>query len=194
MYFWFRLIGYFLTTWRRKPLDPPFGVSCLHYRAWPTDIDASMHMNNARYAVLADIGRFDLLVRMGLGRLVIKEKYAPVLMFASTRYRREIRNLETFKVESRFLAWEGSNMFFEHKFTLTSGKHKGQVSALLIVKAGLYSRKEKAFAQCEDLMTYRGISETSPPLPESVKALLAADEAFQEVTSDNRIEKRKRSA
>ncbi|MGH1352316.1 MAG: thioesterase family protein [Methyloligellaceae bacterium] len=194
MYFWLRLIGYFLTTWRRKPLDVPFGTSCLHYRAWPTDIDASMHMNNARYSVLADIGRFDLIFRMGIAKVVMREKYIPVLLFASTRYRREIRNFETFKVETRILSWDNTNLFIEHKFTLTSGKYKGQVSALMVVKAGLYNRKEKAFIEYDKLIDRMGIDAKSPALPEAVKTLLAADKAFQDATKDNQIDQQKLSA
>jgi len=190
MYFWIRLIIYFLTTWRRKPLDPPFDVSRLHYRAWPTDIDASMHMNNSRYAVLADMGRFDLVYRMGIGRVVVKEGFIPVLMFASIRYRREIRNLDPFTVESRILSWDDTNIFIEHKFTLTGGKHAGQAAALMIVKSGLYSRKDRAFIPCDALLKRVGLSVEAPPLPDAVKALLAADEAFQQVTSGENAEKR----
>lgn len=187
MYLWVRLVIYALTMWRRTALDPPLGISCLRYSAWPTDIDASLHVNNSRYAVLADLGRFDLVARMGLTRILMKQGLIPILRFSSIRFRREIRVFDPFKVESRVLSWEGTNIFIEHKFTLTGGRHAGQVAALMIAKTGLYSRKERSYITCDELLRLRGLDVSPPPHPETVRTIFAADDAFQQATSGERV-------
>lgn len=180
MSFWIRLIAYFLTMWRRKPLQPPFDVSVLHFRAWPTDIDASMHMNNGRYGTIADYGKVDMVVRMGLGTVVRKEKLIGVQTFCSIRFRREIRNWETFRLETRILTWEHSNLYLEHKFILTSGKFAGQVSALMVAKVGLYSRQKRSFIPVSDMFDHAGIDPIdAPDIPESIRLLIEQDKALQ---------------
>jgi hypothetical protein len=68
MYVWARLARMMLTTRRRGAYAlgeaTEFGYRCL-----PSDIDTYAHMNNARYVMLADLGRMDIFIRSGLFRL-----------------------------------------------------------------------------------------------------------------------------
>ncbi len=186
MSFWIRLIAYFLTMWKRKPLRPPFDISVLNFRAWPTDIDASMHMNNGRYGTIADYGKVDLVVRMGLGKVVREDKLIGVQTFCSIRFRREIRNWETFRLETRILTWEHSNLYLEHRYILTSGKFAGEVSALMIAKVGLYSRQKRAFVPVSDMFDHAGIEHMdAPPLPESVQLLIEQDKELQSLSRND---------
>ena len=43
--------------------------SRLTFRCLPTDIDFNLHMNNARYMMLADVGRIDIFMRAGFSGL-----------------------------------------------------------------------------------------------------------------------------
>ena len=49
MNLWLRLLTYFLTARWRPALTLPAGVSVLRFRAWPGDIDTSLHVNNGGF-------------------------------------------------------------------------------------------------------------------------------------------------
>ena len=66
MYVWGRMIRVVATYRRRGPFDAG-GESRLTFRCLPTDIDPNMHLNNARYMMLADMGRLDIFLRSGRG-------------------------------------------------------------------------------------------------------------------------------
>ena len=65
MYVWAALHG-----WpRRRAVAAPTRTgdeSRLSFRCLPTDIDFNIHLNNARYLMLADLGRIDIFIRTGL--------------------------------------------------------------------------------------------------------------------------------
>lgn len=190
MNLWFRLIAYVLTMWRRKPLKAPFETSTLYFRVWPSDLDTSLHMNNGRYATFADLGRLDLMVRMGLINHVIKDGLTPVLSLIVTRFRREMRCFDTFRLESRILTWQDNDIFIEHKLVFTKGKYAGQTSALTIVKASLYSRSKRSYISSADLLKKINIDEKAPPLGDEVKALIECNEQFRKVTSSENNSKK----
>ena len=54
----------------RRPL-PARGLgfldeSAIRLRVWPNDLDANLHMNNSRYLLAMDLGRWELVMRTGL--------------------------------------------------------------------------------------------------------------------------------
>ena len=63
MYVWGRLARTMLTAKSRGPYRMG-GESRLSFRCLPTDIDTNLHLNNARYMMLADIGRIDIFQRI----------------------------------------------------------------------------------------------------------------------------------
>ena len=67
MYVWGRLAWMAATARRRGPFR--FGEeSRLSFRCLPHDIDRNVHLNNARYMMLADVGRIDIFHRAGVRR------------------------------------------------------------------------------------------------------------------------------
>ncbi len=69
MNLWFRLLFLLLSSPFRPKLSAPFAVSRLNFRVLPNDIDSNLHMTNGRYRTIFDLGRLDLVFRMGLGRV-----------------------------------------------------------------------------------------------------------------------------
>lgn len=61
----FRLAKVLITAFFRDRLSL-LDESVLEFRVLPTDLDVNLHMNNARYLSVMDLGRLDLLVRAGL--------------------------------------------------------------------------------------------------------------------------------
>ena len=107
MYVWARMARMLATARSRGPYMMG-GESRLAFRCLPTDIDFNVHLNNARYMMLADLGRIDLFVRAGLITLARKNGWAPMMGGLQAVYAREIRLWRRFEVVSSIETWEGS--------------------------------------------------------------------------------------
>lgn len=179
MNLWLRLFLYALTAWRRPPIREAGVAGVLAFRVLPFDLDLSAHMNNGRYLTIMDLGRLDLLVRMGLWGAVRRHGWTPILSSVVMRYRRELRPFASYRLETRLVVWGGASVVMEQVFVLTSGPYAGQVAARALVKAGLYSRSERKFIDTARLMTEIGVFATSPPPTAEIEAFLKADAALK---------------
>ncbi|RED44670.1 thioesterase family protein [Aestuariispira insulae] len=128
MYPFIRLIKVLAKGWLGKRLEPD-QTSVLHFRVWPNDLDTNIHMNNGRYLTMMDLGRFDLTIRMGLGKLVFRNKWMPVLSSSNIRYRRSLLPFAKYELHSRLLGWDDKWFYMEQKFI-----HKGDVYAIALAK------------------------------------------------------------
>ncbi len=120
MYVWGRLLRMALTAKSRGPYRMG-DESRLSFRCLPTDIDSNMHLNNARYMMLADIGRIDIFIRAGLIDVARSRKWAPMMGGLQAVYVREIRLWKRFEVVSTVETWEDSQVIGRHRFVLESG-------------------------------------------------------------------------
>lgn len=178
MNLWLRLVWTIVASCFGPRIRPPDDVSRLHFRVWPHDLDVSMHMNNGRYLGIMDLGRFDLILRSGLWRAVLRNRWTPVLDAAVVRYRRELRAFRAFRLETRILSWTGATLLIEQR--MLSDGSKGEVlHAIAIHRAALYDRRAKSYVTIDRLMKEVGIQATSPPPPEAVAAFLAAEDALR---------------
>jgi acyl-CoA thioesterase FadM len=139
------------------------------FRCLPTDIDSYGHMNNARYAMLADIGRIDLFIRSGMMRLGRKKNWWPLMGGNQTVYNREIRLWQAFDVVSVFDLWQDRQLIGRHEFILAGGR----VAALTLTTVGIYDYGGANFVPIEAAMRAIGQSETSRR-PDEVEALFLA--------------------
>jgi acyl-CoA thioesterase FadM len=178
MNLWLRLFWLALALlWRRK-LDPRHDVSRLTYRVLPTDLDLNGHMNNGRYLTIMDLGRLDHVLRSGLWRPIWRNGWAPMLGSAVIRYRREMRLLQRFTLETRIAAWSDTTAVMEQTFLIASGPQKGQMAARALVKAGFYDRKDRSFVTVKRLIAELGLPEQeteSPALTAEIEAFLKAE-------------------
>lgn len=183
MNLWFRLIGYLLTLFWKAQLEPPFGVSIVNFRVWPTDLDLNLHMNNGRYFTIMDFGRLDLIARTGLWRAVMSNGWTPVLSSTVMRFRRELRCFAPYRLMTRICAWTDSQVVMEHSFVRRSGEREGELAARGLVSVGLYDHKAKAFVSIDRLMQEIGIDTVSPDPSPEVAAFLQANEALRAATA-----------
>lgn len=155
MYVWARLARMAATKARRGPYR--FGdEGRLSFRCLPTDIDFNMHLNNARYMMLADVGRIDIFMRSGLIELARKRGWAPMLGGLQTVFVREIRLWKRFEVVSSIETWNGSEVIGKHRFVLDNG----ETAALIMTSAGVYDRDNRRFVEIDDLMRQLGVDAT----------------------------------
>jgi acyl-CoA thioesterase FadM len=159
MYVWARLARVAATVKNRGPYTPG-SVGTLSFRCLPTDIDTNLHLNNARYMMLADVGRIDLFLRSGFVGLARKNGWAPMLGGLQAAYVREIGLWRRFDVISSFETWEGTQIIGSHRFVLDGG----EMAALVLTTAGVYDRRNRRFVEMGAAITELGFgAEARPP-------------------------------
>ena len=89
MVFLFRLLGcIFLARFKRRIGALDEGVVTMH--VWPNDLDLNVHANSSRYVGFIDVGRVDLVARMGILRKVLKRGWRPIVGATMIIYRKSL--------------------------------------------------------------------------------------------------------
>lgn len=177
MNLWFRLLHLLLCSVFRPKLAAPFGVSRVAFRVLPNDLDSNLHMTNGRYWNIFDLGRLDLILRMGLGRVALREKWAPIVGAGTIQFRRELKPFQRFTLETRLVGWVGTRVIMEQRVLL--GEEKIATRALLVT--GIYDRRQRRFVDMPRMMQSIGAEDVpSPALSKAAEALLAADAALKQ--------------
>ncbi len=157
-----RLIKVLLGTLWRAPLELP-DESIVEFRVWPNDLDVNFHMNNGRYLTLMDLGRFDLIFRMGMLRHMLRHRWQPVAASATIRFRRSLKLFQKFKIRTRLAFWDEQWVFFEQRFECD-----GKLVALGLIKALL--RGKEGNVPTAAILEVMGQDVASPRMPESADA------------------------
>jgi acyl-CoA thioesterase FadM len=169
MYVWARFARMAATAGRRGGYT--LGAeSGLTFRCLPTDIDFNLHLNNARYMMLADLGRIDIFLRSGLWALARQRRWAPMLGGLQAVFAREIRLWQRFDVVSALETWEGTAVIGRHRFVLDDGT----TAAIILTTAGVYDRGERRFVPIGDLVRLLGHDASPRPLTEAESAFVAS--------------------
>ena len=115
----------------------PLDTSRVLFRVWPHDCDVNRHMNNGRYATLMDLGRVDLMVRVGFSRAIRRERLYPVVTAQHLTYRHGLDPFQAFTLETRVLGWDERFIVLEQRFVRGERVHaRGYVQALFADKNG----------------------------------------------------------
>lgn len=163
MYVWARLARTLLT--RRQRGVYRIGEECaLNFRCLPTDIDPNLHLNNARYMMLADVGRIDLYVRSGMFGVTRRRGWSTLMGGLQTVYAREVKLWSRFSVVSSMETFEDRQLFGRHRFILEDGT----TAAVVLTTAGIYDRGNRSFIAIGDVLAALGQPSTQPrPLSEN---------------------------
>lgn len=153
MYVWARMIRVVAATRWRDPISSPEEESRLTFRCWPTDIDPNIHLNNARYMMLADLGRFDLIIRSGFLRTALANNWVPMMGGVQAVYYRQIKLWRKFEVISNFETWTETQFIGRHRFVLPNGK----TAAIVMTTAGVYDRSAREYIQADTLAGKMGV-------------------------------------
>jgi acyl-CoA thioesterase FadM len=157
------------TTGRRGPYRFD-GESRLSFRCLPSDIDRNIHLNNARYMMLADVGRIDIFLRSGFFRLCRERGWAPMMGGLQTAYVREIRLWKRFDVVTTIETWDGCEMIGRHRFLLEDGR----TAAIVLTTVGVYDLKGRRFMPIDDVFGMLGHREAARPPDATEAAFLAS--------------------
>ena len=131
----FRTIWYLITARFRSRIDP-YGVSVTPFRVLPTDIDINRHLNNGVYFSLADIARYDMLVRAGLFGAMQRRGWYPVAVAETITFRRSLEPGQKFTIESKIVGVDEKAVFIEQRFVVA-----GQIYARMTLRARFLSKR-----------------------------------------------------
>ncbi len=169
MYVWARLARVMATARRRGPYRPG-SVSRLAFRCLPTDIDVNFHLNNARYLMMADLGRIDIFARSGLLNLYREHGWSPMMGGVQSVFVREIKLWRRFEVVSSIETWEGTEVIGRHKFVLDNG----ETAAMVMTTAGIYDTKSRRFLPIGEVVAALGIDATPRQPTEAERIFMAS--------------------
>ncbi len=171
MYVWFRLARMALTAKSRGRYRLG-DESRLSFRCLPSDIDSNLHLNNARYMMLADIGRIDIFQRAGLIDLARKNRWGPMMGGLQTVYVREIKLWKRFEVVSTLETWEDTQVIGRHRFVLDDGR----TAALVMTTAGVYDFPNRRFVPIDEIVAMLG-ADVAPRLPNAEERIFMESHA-----------------
>lgn len=161
MNLYFRLLWLSLMA-RFRPQLGALDESVLRMRVWPFDLDLNRHMNNGRFLTLMDLGRIDLMLRSGLGRVVVRERWMPVIASSMVRWRRSLLPFQRFELRSRMLWWDDKWFYVEQRFV-----REGRTVAIGLVK-GVIRRRGGHVAPAEVFAQVLGHEPKAPPVPAAI--------------------------
>ena len=107
------------------------------FRVWPFDCDINVHLTNARYFALADIGRIYYLGQVGVLYDMIKRNWLPISQAQEISYFKSINPFQRFEVLTCFTHWDEKYWYTEHKFIAG-----GQLCAVLQVRGVIVHGKK----------------------------------------------------
>ena len=96
----FRMLRVFVAALFRSRIGL-LDSSELKFRVLPTDLDINVHMTNARYLSVMDLGRTDLLIRAGMLKTMRRRRWMPVVGHIDIRFRRSLSPFQRFSLTSR---------------------------------------------------------------------------------------------
>lgn len=148
-----RMIRVLLAAMAGSRIDP-LGESVVRLRVWLNDLDTNLHMNNGRYLTIMDLGRLDFIVRTGLGGIMLRRRWRPMVGSAVIRFRRGLAPFERYDLTTRVVWWDDKWFWIEQRF-----EREGAVVALGAIK-GLF-RDPTGNVPTADVLSPLGV--TGPP-------------------------------
>lgn len=184
MNLYFRVLLVLIASFFKPKTRDMLQVFKLRLHVLPNDLDTNFHMNNGRYPTIMDLGRFDMILRNGLMRLVMRQKSVPILSALNIRYRIPLHLFEPFDLETRVICWDEKWVFMEQRFVIVQGPKAGAVAAIAVVKGGFYDQARKTTVPTGELMKTLGVDIQSPPFPDYVLQWQRAEESLRAVTAE----------
>jgi hypothetical protein len=80
-----------------------FCTSRVSMHVWPSDLDLNLHVNDGRYLSYCDLGKVDLMLRAGQGKLALARKWQLIVGGCLIRFRFPLRAFERITVVTRVL-------------------------------------------------------------------------------------------
>jgi acyl-CoA thioesterase FadM len=145
---------------KRRPTVAITDVASMTLRVRPTDLDIQRHMNNGVYLSIADLGRFDLLIRSGFWAQMRSRGWYPVVQSATITYRRSLEPWQRYTLETRFAGIDDKCVYIEQRFVVD-----GHLAARLHIK-GRFLQRSGGTVPMDELVAVSGMTRQTRELPE----------------------------
>lgn len=174
----FRLASVTLKAFKKTKINF-WEASNIKTKVHPNDLDINVHMNNARYSTMFDLGRFDFLVRTGLIKLIWTEKWRPVIGSTMVSYLKSLKLYEKFTISTKVVFFDDKWFYLEHLL-----KKNNELMSRAFVKCLFLQKGQKIATQdllkalhCDDIPTL------TPP--QALMSWLKAEEELKYHLSDH---------
>jgi len=144
-------------------------------RVWLNDIDFNGHMNNGRYLTIMDLGRVQLVARLGLVRCILKQHIHPVAAGASIVYFKSLKPFERFTLTTQVIYWDADWFYVKQDFY--SSQNALSASALVRVAFVKASKRIDSFAFLAAQSNQR-LNMPQPDMPAYLHAFLAGEKVW----------------
>ena len=114
MNMYFRLTYIMIISFFRKKLNANKAQSELSFRVSPFDLDILGHMNNGRMLTLCDLGKTDLMVRLGMIKPQIKGQMLGVITHHDAKFIKSVYLFEKLILESKVYSWNEKAITVQH--------------------------------------------------------------------------------
>jgi acyl-CoA thioesterase FadM len=135
MYPYFRTLRWVVFSGSRPKITNPQNSTFITSRVWLSDIDVYPELNNGRHLTIMDIGRYNHGVKMGLFKVLRENKWGLMVAGNFTRYRRRIKFLQKFTLETRIVGYD-ERWFYFYQET----KRNGNIHSSALIRTAVTSK------------------------------------------------------
>jgi len=147
-------------------------ASRLCLRVMPNDLDLNLHMNNARYLSVFDLGKIDVMIRSGVAGVAYRRRWHPLIGGNIVRYRFGLGPFRRFRLTTRVLCWDDKWFYFQHEVETKQG-----IAALGLSKALL--REVGRSVPPVEVMAAVAPGLSSPSMPRIIAEWISLDDALR---------------
>jgi len=155
---------------RRMPSMGFLDSHVSQHRVRLVDCDIFGELNNGRILTLYEFGRFQAGERMGLPKILSKNKWGLAVAGSSIRYRKRLLPFEKFEMRSRILHWDERFIHFEQGMFKTDGTCANH----LLIRTAVVA-KGRAVPTRDVLREFEQGEISSPEAPAWAKAWMEAE-------------------
>lgn len=118
-------------------------VSVIHRRVLPSEIDTNLHMNQAVYAEVFELGRVDWMVGTGAWMHWRAAGANPMVAQQTITYRRELKPFQPYRIETRAVGTDGRMVRMQGVLAVGDRVHAlGEQRLMLVGKDGVLPAAE----------------------------------------------------
>jgi len=145
---------------KRAPKLAITDVGRMRMQVRPSDIDTLGHINNGVYLSLADLGRYDLLVRSGVWGEFRRRGWYPVVANATISYRKSLDLWQRYVLETKLVGLDDRAVYIEQRFVVD-----GEVYAVLFLR-GRFLKRGGGTVSAAEIAEASGMAPDALPVPD----------------------------
>jgi acyl-CoA thioesterase FadM len=134
----------------------------------PWDIDMFFEMNNGRVLTLCDVGRFVMTIRIGLAKILRKNKWGVVVAGSTVQYRKRIRMFDKVTMRTQIETYDERWVYITQSMWVG-----GKPASSVLLRTGVTS-KGKVIAT-DQVRVALGLKDWQPEPSPWVKAWIASE-------------------